>query len=165
MANTIYTVSIDYNSYTSENLAQALCHEHLSGARLYVAIIRSAWNGESYEATTIGYGARIGDVYGVDLTVSAQATEEERETIAQWMEPIETALYTLTIDNFIFRGDDLEKVLWPKSIGRDVDHVKLTRDDSTLLEGANGSLDIMLKIATTDELNIIYKWLGDLLED
>lgn len=89
MANTIYTVSIDYNSYTSENLAHALCHEHLSGARLYVAIIRSVWNGKSYEATTIGYGARIGDVYGVDLTVSAQATEEERKTIAQWMEPIE----------------------------------------------------------------------------
>lgn len=88
-ANTIYTVSIDYNSYTSENLAQALCHEHMSGARLYVAIIRSVWNGESYEATTIGYGARIGDVYGVDLTVSAQATEGERETIAQWIEPIE----------------------------------------------------------------------------
>lgn len=86
---TIYTVSIDYNSYTSENLAQALCHEHLSDARLYVAIIRSVWNGESYEATTIGYGARIGDVYGVDLTVSAQATDGERETIAQWMEPIE----------------------------------------------------------------------------
>lgn len=88
-ANTIYTVSIDYNSYTSENLAHALCHEHLSGARLYVAIIRSVWNGESYEATTIGYGARIGDVYGVDLTVSAQATVEERETIEQWIEPIE----------------------------------------------------------------------------
>ena len=75
------------------------------------------------------------------------------------------SLYTLTIDNFIFRGDDLEKVLWAKSLDRYVDHVKLTRDDSTLLKGANGSLDIMLKIATTDELNIIYKWLGDLLED
>lgn len=165
MANTIYTVSIDYNSYTSENLAQALRHEHLSSARLYVAIIRSAWNGESYEATTIGYGARIGDVYGVDLAVSAQATEGERETIAQWMEPIETAIYTLTIDNVAYCGDNLAKVLWAKSLDRYVDHVKLTRDDATLLEGENGSLDIMLKIATTDELDIIYKWLGDLLED
>ena len=165
MANTIYTVSIDYNSYTSENLAHALCHEHLSGARLYVAIIRSVWNGESYEATTIGYGARIGDVYGVDLTVSAQATEEERETIAQWVEPIETTLYTLIINNESYRGDDLETVLGTKSLTRDVLHVKLTRDDATLLEGANGSLDIMLKIATQNELDIIYKWLGDLLED
>lgn len=169
MANTktktIYTVSIDYNSYTSENLAHALCHEHLSSAKLYVAIIRSIWNGKSYDATTIGYGARIGDTYGVDLTVSAQATEGEKETIAQWIEPIETALYTLTIDNFAYRGDDLEAVLGTKSLNRYVDHVKLTRNSTTLLEGANGSLDIMLAIATQSELDIIYKWLGDLLED
>lgn len=84
--NTIYTVTIDYNSYTSGNLANALCLEHLSSARLYVAIIRSVWNGRSYDATTIGYGARIGDVYGVDLTVSAQATEDERAIIARWVE-------------------------------------------------------------------------------
>lgn len=75
------------------------------------------------------------------------------------------SLYTLTIDNVAYRGDDLTKVLWAKSLDRYVDHVKLTRDDATLLEGKNGSLDIMLKIATTDELDIIYKWLGDLLED
>lgn len=169
MANTIYTVSIDYNSYTSENLAHALCHERLENARLYVAIIRSVWNGKSYEATTIGYGARIGDVYGVDLTVSAQATEEEKETIAQWIEPIETTLYTLIINEVSYRGDDLEAVLGTKSLTRDVAHVKLTRsngcESATLLEGANGSLDIMLTIATQSELDIIYKWLGDLLED
>ena len=75
------------------------------------------------------------------------------------------SLYTLTIDNVAYRGDDLETVLGTKSLTRDVLHVKLTRDNATLLEGENGSLDIMLKIATTDELNIIYKWLGDLLED
>lgn len=75
------------------------------------------------------------------------------------------SLYTITIDNVAYRGDDLESVLGTKSLTRYVDHVKLTRDDATLLEGANGSLDIMLKIATTDELDIIYKWLGDLLED
>ena len=73
--------------------------------------------------------------------------------------------YTLIIDNLVYRSDDLEGVLGTKSLDRYVDHVKVTRNSNTLLEGANGSLDIMLTIATQSELNIIYKWLGDLLED
>ena len=103
-ANTIYTLSIDYNSYTSEKLAYALCPEHISNARIYVAIIRSVWNGKSYDATTIGYGARIGAVYGVvDLTVSAQATEEEREIIEQWVEPIDEEIEEDRDDELVWR--------------------------------------------------------------